>query len=104
MMNQLSKKNTISARIEFRISSGLMELNEDKSCIYCGHTDEILVLTIKGNLCCQTCRKSKGSMEHNHWLRLIRVTDPMLWNKLVDNHRLNSTPIANLIRRIRIEA
>jgi hypothetical protein len=43
-------------------------------------------------------------MKSNDWLRSIRVSNPMLWNKLVDNHRLNSTPIANLIRSIRIEA
>jgi hypothetical protein len=104
VINQLSKKNTISARIELRLSSGSMELNENKSCIYCGHTDETLVLTTEGNVCCQTCRKSKGSMKSNDWLRSIRVSNPMLWNKLVDNHRLNSTPIANLIRSIRIEA
>jgi len=91
------------ARTKLKSNARLMELIEQESCAYCGRVDDTLVITSNGNACCSTCKKSKGTMECPEWIRLLKATDAILWNKLVDNHRLNSTPIANLIRKIRIE-
>lgn len=92
-----------SVRIEHKRNARLMELIERENCVYCGHVDDTLIITNDGKICCKTCRQSKGNLECSEWLRSLKVTDPVLWIKVVDNHRLNSTPIANLVRKIRIE-
>lgn len=93
----------MSVRIELKPKAKLMELIGQRSCVYCGQVDDTLLMTADGNVCCEPCKKSKGDMECNEWIRSLKATDALLWNKLVDTHRLNSTPVANLIRRIRIE-
>lgn len=93
----------MSTRTELNPRAKLLELIEQQVCVYCGNADYTLVMTADGNVCCGTCRKSKGQNECNEWMRGIKVTDPVLWDKMVENNRLKSTPIANLIRKIRME-
>ncbi|MCF8460432.1 MAG: hypothetical protein K9G46_06890 [Flavobacteriales bacterium] len=102
---QLQKSSFLSVVAQKRtIDKPLYMVPEIQYCTFCGKTDDSLILSAEGCISCSGCRASKGEFECNEWLKWLKANNSEHWNKVVDHHRLGSTPISNLVRKIRIEA
>ena len=102
---QLQKSSFLSVVAQKRtIDKPLYMVPEIQYCTFCGKTDDSLILSAEGCISCSGCRASRGEFECHAWLRWLKENDAERWATVVDNHRLGSSSISSLVRKIRIEA
>lgn len=88
-----------------------MKREEGNTCVFCGtaenlHPTEKMVALwseIENTEMCSQCLNGMENRAVVEWLRWLRRNNPMHWQQVVDNHRFDSTTLANVIRQIRIE-
>ena len=82
-----------------------------RECVFCGSshaTDAISNLVAldtetENQEVCVVCLESMQDRQPMVWLRWLKRYNPEHWQKVVDNHRLRSSTLSNVIRRMRIE-
>ncbi|MCB0754277.1 MAG: hypothetical protein H6601_00920 [Flavobacteriales bacterium] len=83
----------------------------DDECVFCGshNTDRtisgawVLDASIEDQKVCKECLHSLKDRQPTAWLRWLKRNDPAHWQRVVDHHRLGSSNLSQVIRRIRIE-
>jgi len=84
---------------------------EDENCVFCGSTDTTdttsnmvaLDAATENRSVCHVCLNSLEDRQPMIWLRWLKRNNPTHWQKVVEHHRLRSTNLSKVIRRIRIE-
>lgn len=80
-------------------------------CVFCGNanTTDVLSSMVALNSITenqQVCHKCQDSMQDRPptlWLRWLKRNNPAHWQQVVDHHRLGSSALSDVIRRMRIE-
>lgn len=85
--------------------------HHEDECVFCGDTNTTDVLTsvvalnssTENQQVCDTCLKSLEGGQPMLWLRWLKRNDPAHWQRVVDYHRLGTSVLSDVIRRMRIE-
>lgn len=83
----------------------------EEKCAFCGCQENIkrpigllaAIIEEAGSGVCQTCFDSLEGRMPVEWFRYLKKKDTTLWKKIVAHNCLESSRIADQIRRVRIE-
>ena len=85
--------------------------NDFDGCLFCGEQDNlqpsdrmiITSLNTENQHVCMSCLESLGSRRPSEWFRWLKRNNPLLWQRVVDNHRLGTSALSETVRLVRVE-
>jgi hypothetical protein len=82
-----------------------------EECVFCGSTNTTdtisnlvaLDATTENQKVCGACLESMQDRQPMVWLRWLKRNNPTHWQRVVSYHRLGTSTLSDVIRRIRID-